>query len=145
VERERARRIAEATHNAEAALETAIERLRTTVSDRAADACHFDLTKVLVEVGFFILAPLWDEFPELRPPVADAPGGFDPLGFRIPAAELAPVLEGLAQLRRVMDESMSLFQEGASTPGEERGYLTALASIRDSIEKAHSDLARLRG
>jgi hypothetical protein len=145
VERESARKIATAAREADAALHAAVEQLRTNVSDQAADTCHFELTRLAVDVGFHLLSPLYEEFPDLVPVRAERPGAGDPLRFRIPAAQLAPVREALARLRRVTDDVFTLVEQGASTPGEKLGYMTALSTIRDDIEEVTTRLARLSG
>ena len=42
-----------------------------------------------------------------------------------------------------MHELIPAFQAAASTPGEERGYLAALAVIRASIEETDTRLSEL--
>lgn len=70
------------------------------------------------------MAPLWEEYPDLRPLTLETEGGIDPVRFRVPREKLAPVREALARLRRASDDALPLVQSGASTPGEERGYLS---------------------
>jgi hypothetical protein len=142
VDKECARTIAEATRDAEAALTAAVETLRATVSDRAADTCHAELVRLSVDVGLMLLSPLYEEYPELAPEVPAGDSDFDPLGFRIPAAELKPVLHALSTLRRVMDDALQLVEKGAATPGEKFGYLNTLATVRDGIQEATSRLAQ---
>lgn len=141
MDKDHAHQITTSLLKAQASLEEAAERLRTRVSPEAADLCHGDLVKVNVHVGFNILSPLFREFPDLEPP---HPAGADSFRrYTVPAAELAPVRDALAQLRRVALELIPLFEKGASTRGEERGYLTALATLRDYIQEADTRLAQL--
>jgi hypothetical protein len=145
VDRDVARRIAAATYDAEAALHAAVESLRQRVSDKAADACDLELIKVFVQVDFHILGPLWQEFPDLTPPGPERPADFDALRFRVSPEELAPVQGALARLRQVLHDLISLVESGAVTPGEQRGYLSALANIGDTIKSAETGLTELTG
>ncbi len=145
MDKECARRIAESTRDAEAALTAAVETLRARVSDRAADTCHAELVRLSVDVGLMLLSPLYEEYPELAPELPGGDSDFDPLGFRIPAAELKPVLEALGRLRRVMDDVFQLVEKGAATPGERFGYLNTLATIRDGIQEATTRLTQFSG
>ncbi len=135
MDRDRARKISEATREASRLLDESVARVHEACNEKAAGVYRSAVGRVMGEMAAGLLFPLWREHPDLEPESMKGPGTYDPKQFEMPPEVAERALATLAKARELMQRVATLLEEEPSF-SERQVYSKELDAVFQEMARA---------